>query len=318
MKRLLGVVLSILGVVLLSACTTNESGPDNEAWQINSNTRQTYIYEEVYIGSNHDVDVDWYLKIDDGAYELYKTQTDKIYFRTEVVGNYTFKAIHNDVESNNITIEFKDLFGTTFGQSPLMDRPTRGIDYTLDSKTNKVLVHESQNRRADQYTYFKEIYGTRYIISADIDILAVNGQEPYPKAGLLAAQLNERKILFAFDARADFNNDDVIAVEYTATHGGQWNWPGTIYRLRDINFRTSNGGHVTYKLTVIREDTRFYFFLDGVLIIEKDFPDLTQETVAGTYTMGQSVKYTNYYAYLDDPADDNDAYSLAVRTMLNR
>src|SRR5690554_6957018 len=108
MKRLLGVVLSILGVVLLSACATNESGPDNEAWQINSNTRQTYIYEEVYIGSNHDVDVDWYLKIDDGAYELYKAQTDKIYFRTEVVGNYTFKAIHNDVESNNITIEFKD------------------------------------------------------------------------------------------------------------------------------------------------------------------------------------------------------------------
>ncbi|WP_025725296.1 hypothetical protein [Acholeplasma granularum] len=318
MKKLFKFILILNVILLLSACNNKPNEEIKAAWKIESNVNQTYIYEEVFIGSNHNIDVDWYLKVNDSEFELYQSQKSNVYFKTAVVGTYTFKAVNNDVESNLVTIKYEDLFGDVFGHSPLMERPTRGIDYSKDKGNSKELVHEFQNRTADLYTYFKDIYSTRYIISADIDILSVNGQEPYPKAGLLAAQLNDRKILFAFDARANFDNDDVIVVNHTATHGGTWDWPGTIYRLRDINFRTSTGSHMTYKLTVIREDTMFYFFLDGSLIIQQDFPDLDQETVAGTYTMGQSVKYTNYYAYQDDPNDENDAYSLAVKTMLNR
>lgn len=316
MRKILLMFIMLTTFITLVAC---EETPEQEiSWSISSNAGKTFIYEEIFVSSNLNKKPDWYLKVGDGDFELYSSEQNGIYFQTNETGIYQFKAVQQDIDSNIVTVEFVSPYGHTFGQSPLMERPTRGIDYKGDTAQSKILIHEAQNRTADQYTYFRNIYSTKYIISADIDILGINGQEPYPKAGLLAAQLNERKIMFAFDSRASMDYDDIIVVNHTASHGGTWSWPGTIYRLKNINFRTQNGSHVTYKLTVIREETQFYFFLDGELIMEMNFPDLTQATVAGTYTMGQSVKYTNYYAYQDDPTRSDDAYDLAIETMLNR
>jgi hypothetical protein len=310
-KKSMTFVTMLLLTLILFACQT---GNDVE---IVAHTEQNLVHEYIMIKATEfeGAKYDWFIK-EEGTDEWVlekEAWTNKLYYSAHHQAKYDVKTemfIKGNYQSSNvITIEFIENYGETFGMSPLGNRPSRNVDFTHDVLGDeKYIIHGSANKTQDEFAFFKAIYGTRYVISAQIDILGINGSDPFPKSGLVAAQFSDRLVYFAFDARPTFDYNDVIVVNRSGDDGGKWEWPGTLTTGIDIDFRRIEGQRTKHRLTVIRDLTTFYFLVDDQLVLTKQFPDLTFDTVAGTYTMAQSAIFSNYYAYMDDPDSSNDVY----------
>lgn len=311
MKKLI-FVLTLMMTLAITSCSRGVN------LVIEPHVEENLVYEFImvkptkeYSGATYDwylkEETDWVIQHEDWEQRFYVTSNHEATYEVKTVMLFEGK----EYESKPVEIKFVDRFGFTFGVSPQGNRPSRHLDYSNDlDSIDKTLTHQSINKIEDQYTYFKNISGTRYIISADIDIVSVNGSDPYPKTGLVAARTSDRIILFAFDARPTFDYNDIIIVDRSGDGGGIWHWPGTIIN-REVNFR-KDGERSTHRLTVIRDVTTFYYLFDDEVIHVETREDFTFDTVAGTYTMAQHAIFSNYYGYMDDPNVDNDFYDLAL------
>lgn len=205
------------------------------------------------------------------------------------------------------------------GHSPIGLLATSNIDYSQDTGgPDSKIIHKPANALLHEYAYFKNVHATRYVVSSEIDLIACNGSEPYPKSGLLAAQLNDNMIYFCFDARPTFDFGDVVVVEYTPSDGGTWKWPGIVRNIPGLRFRDNLGNRVKHRLTVVRDVEDFYFLLDGALLTHVKYPGLVQPTLAGTYTMGQHAEFSNFIVHVDDPFDANDDYDRFLNSVLEQ
>lgn len=311
MKGLVFALLSLV-IVTITACGGTKL-------KIAAHVEENLIFEFIMIkptATKFEKELfDWYVKEDEEWVVQKEDWEHRFYLTSNHEATYKIKAVmkkgDKSYESNIVEVSFKDRYGHTFGVSPIGTRPSRHVDYSHDlGETNSYIEHLSVNKIEDQFSYFRNIHGTRYVISADIDIVGVNGSDPYPKTGLIAGQFSDRIIFFAFDSRASFDYNDIIIVNKSGDDGGMWHWPGTILN-REVNFR-KDGERSTHRLTVIRDVQTFYFLFDDEVIHTHVYEDFTFDTIAGTYTMAQNAIFSNYYAHMDDPNVDNDFYDLAL------
>ncbi|HEY8395596.1 MAG TPA: hypothetical protein VIK96_02340 [Bacilli bacterium] len=311
-------ILVIALILLLSACNSSKLS-------IKVSASKALAGETVALIPNfrksENYQITWYEKTADGQWLEKENTSDVLYVRDNFGGIHEFKAVlktgEKQIESEVVTVEFVDTTGKVFGNSPTGILASSNIDFSHDDGSeNAKIIHKAANRIKDEYAFFKEIYSTRYVISAEVDIIGINGSDPYPKTGLLAARLNDRLIYFAFDSRPNFNFGDIVVVENTPTDGGTWKWPGIVNNL-GMAFRDANGNRITHTMTVVRDVETFYFLVDGIVITTKTFTGLTQPTLAGTYTMAQHAEFKNYYAYSDNPDVTDDQYDLILRSVLN-
>lgn len=269
---------------------------------------------------SEDYQIAWYERTEDGWHEI-ETGQDVLYVRDNFGGVHEFKAVlktgGKEIESGTVQVEFVDTTGKVLGHSPTGILASSNVDFSHDDGTPEAkIIHGPANRIRDEYAFFKAIHSNRYAISAEVDIVGINGSDPFPKAGLLAARLNDRLIYFCFDSRPNYDHGDIVIVENTPTDGGTWKWPGIVSNL-GMSFRDDHGNRITHTMTVVRDVETFYFLVDGIVIATKTYPGLTQPTLAGTYTMAQHAEFKNYYAYADDPEADDDQYDLILRSVLN-
>lgn len=267
--------------------------------------------------------ITWYEKDQENGWVEKESYGEVLYLLDNVGGKYEYKAkitsSDKTVESNIVAIEFVDITGKTFGHGSPKFLASTNIDFSIDDGSEQgKIIHQPANRIRNEYAYFKGINHTRYVISADVDIVGVNGSDPFPKSGLLAAQLNDKLLYFAFDARPTFDFGDVVIVECNPSDGGTWKWPGIVNNISGLSFRDETGNRVKHNMTVVRDVEKFYFLLNGNFITEITLSGLTQPTLAGTYTMAQHTEYSNYYAYPDDPVSDNDQYDIILKSVLNQ
>ncbi len=318
-KRFLILIILLASSFLLIACK-------GEKIIISSTANKTIAGETVAIipkiNTDKEYSISWFEKKDDADWLDLENENEILYVIDNYGGKYSYKAVLTTegkvYESNVVDIEMVDMTGATLGHSPIGLLATANIDYSYDTgEAGSKIIHQPANSVLHQYAYFKEVYGIRYAVSVDVDLVSINGSEPYPKSGILAARLNDNMIYFAFDARPTYDFGDLVIVNHTPSDGGTWKWPGIVYNIPGLRFRDGIGNRIKNKLTVVRNVEDFYFLINDKFLTHINYPGLSQPTLAGTYTMGQNTEFSNYFAYVDDPNDTNDQYDSVLKSVLD-
>lgn len=319
-KRLLVLFLLVTSSFLLIGCK-------EEMITITATANKTIAGETVAIVPSINTDkeytLSWFVKEEGNVWVDLEKNTEILYVIDHYGGKYSYKAVltvqGKNYESNVVEVEMVDLTGATLGHSPIGLLATANIDYRFDTgEEGSKIIHKSANALLHQYAFFKEVYDTRYVVSAEVDLVSINGSEPYPKSGLLAARLNDNMIYFCFDARPTFDFGDVVIVEHTPSDGGTWKWPGIVRNIPGLRFRDNIGNRVKHRLTVVRNVEDFYFLLDDKFLTHVKYPGFVQPTLAGTYTMAQHTEFSNFFVYVDDPLSANDDYDQFLKSVLEQ
>jgi hypothetical protein len=239
--------------------------------------------------------------------EYRKTTAAIVVYKCTVAGSFSVRVQltrdGKDYFSNTEAFTVENEGGQSFGASPGGDMPSGNVDFSGDRGETPVLTHRALSKVSDEYAYYKNIGANQFVMTAKIDIRGINGSDPYPKAGFFA-KVGTTYYLIVFDARTDYNYDDVVFVSGSA---GSWGWPGTIFKS-GVSFR-QGAQRVVNELTMIRDAQDFYFLINGNFLGQARVNGLTAASVIGTYTMAQHTVYSEYVAY--DGSDSRYAGALA-------
>jgi len=223
-----------------------------------------------------------------------------------IFSNY-YSYVGTDPQYNTIlqdaVNQMNDIYGYSFGVSPLNDIPTSNINYDGDTETSNTIIHNSSSLMGDEYTYSNSVNSTKTIISADIDIVGINGGDSYPKVGLFN-KIGSTFHYFSFDYRPTYTSDEIV---YASGYSGSWTW-GTVAHYA-YHFRQDTE-RLTVNMTLIRENDDFYVLVDGTLVMKKTISNLGEASVVGTFTMSTNAIYSNLFACNDDETKLDDVYSI--------
>lgn len=232
---------------------------------------------------------------EDGTYRDAKATADTAYaFLCNELGEFSVRAVAkvNDTTytSNVGSFTVKAEGGVMFGTSPEGHKPTINIDFSHDDGTaDAYLEHKGVDNVSNEYAYVKGVMTDQFMFTTTIDLVGINGGEPYPKAGIFARSGNTIYYL-AFDMHVDYSFGDVVLVQCS---GIDWYWPGKPVNFNNISFR--NGSErVTHSLTMVRDGEYFYCAVDGNWFACYKISGFLAETAIGTFTMAQHAIFSEY------------------------
>lgn len=154
-----------------------------------------------------------------------------------------------------------------------------------------------------QAIFFKDVYSSRYSYSVDMKLIGgIN--DVAPTAGVCdmkdAARFNCMRI-----AGNSYIYDKKIIYHLLDLYESPWHdvWYGE--RLTKYNSDTIN-------LRVIKDDTHYYYIINGVYEFCKDIDWLGGKTCPGLYTLGAAVEFSNWQVTDYEGSDKDDAFAELV------
>ncbi|WP_025724395.1 sugar-binding protein [Acholeplasma granularum] len=183
--------------------------------------------------------------------------------------------------------------GSIFGDSNFGMYATTGFDV----KNDNILVQ--QNGGYDQYTFFKNVHGSKYGFSVEISDLNILNGDQYPKVGVIVGQNESELLVFLLDPFVNFDNFYGVLVPRNKVNGewGQWGWNDGIPLPIGFNYQSKN------KISVVRDETFVYIFVNDEFIVKREH-NFTEDTQAGLFTMNMTARYTNATAFNETVIDN--------------
>lgn len=205
-------------------------------------------------------------------------------FTMNMASTFTDLLVFSNAEVNAMIATIEDP-----NYTQVFENPTLGFNVE-----NEAAV--TQSGAQDQYVYYKDISSTRYLATTTILIGSNLNNDQYPKVGMVAGKSPEGEIAFIFDPRPNKDVLDILAVNRPT--GGDWQWPGSIVWLHGLNY----ADEIT--MTVVRDGSTMYYFIDTALVYKVDNILLTSASQPGLLTMNHSASYFDSYATTDDASID--------------
>lgn len=161
---------------------------------------------------------------------------------------------------------------------------------------------------SEEYAFYKGIYAEKFVLTATIEILGTNSNDPYPKVGLFAK--NGKDIYYsAFDPSPRLNGNTITFAIYKSS----WSWDSG--KFVQSPFRDSNNNSVKHSMTLLRDGSIFYVAVDGVYVNKKTISGLNGKSVVGTFTMSQNALFSEYSCFVDESNEFTNALIQAKNTL---
>lgn len=144
-----------------------------------------------------------------------------------------------------------------------------GIDaydgYNFKDYENGVIIQEGGAR---QDLYFNNLTGTQYYLEATFTLDRTVNNDPAPKIGLIGASNSDNKLALMLDPGPKFAKRTILTTEYpqganTWLWSGNNDYKGITYAVNDC-LRQDKDGNQTITMSVVRDGSDFYFFINGV------------------------------------------------------
>ena len=116
--------------------------------------------------------------------------------------------------------------------------------------------------------YFNNLTGTQYYLEATFTLDRTVNNDPAPKIGLICASNSDNKLALMLDPGPAFAKRTILTTEYPQG-ANTWLWPGNndykgiTYAVNDC-LQPDKDGNQTITMSVVRDGTDFYFFINGV------------------------------------------------------
>lgn len=321
--------LSVFTVLCLAACCFTACGGNNAAPQENGDVKITVTVQNpaviqgesnAFIVETENVAegtiISYEMNVNDGGWsEIGKSSRLVLAYRCNEVGTVSVRALcetgGKKYTADPVSFTVTESGGDVFGNSPDGDKSTSGVDLYRDNGDNPVIEHKALVKVSDEFTFFKGVKTTRFVVSADIDIISGNAGDQNPKTGLFC-KAGAEMWYFAFDVKPSMSGKEVVLVNYKSS----WRWPGTVYNVSSMVFR-KDGERVKNKMTLIRDGETFYMLINDVCLGKITAVGFTAESVVGTYTMAQNAVYSGYSCYTGGSDEFNAALENA-KNQLNK
>ncbi len=130
---------------------------------------------------------------------------------------------------------------------------------------NGVIIQEGGAR---QDLYFNNLTGTQYYLEATLTLDRTVNNDTAPKIGMIGASNSDNKLALMLDPGPTFAKRTILTTEYPQG-ANTWLWPanndykGLTYAVHDC-LQQDKDGNQTIKMSVVRDGTDFYFFVNGV------------------------------------------------------
>ena len=151
---------------------------------------------------------------------------------------------------------------------------------------------DTVKKYSDEYAFFKGIYSDRFVLTATIQIIGTNFNDPYPKAGLFA-KVGKDIYYSAFDPSPEYNGNTITFAVYKSS----WTWYNGLFV--NAPFRDANNNSLSHSMTLLRDGPTFYIAVDGVYVSKRVISGLNGNSSVGTFTMSQNALYTAYSCFTD-------------------
>lgn len=183
--------------------------------------------------------------------------------------------------------------GNIFGDSNFGVYATAGFDV----KNDNILVQ--QNGGYDQYTFFKNVHGSKYGFSVEISELDILNDDEYPKVGVIVGQNESELLVFLLDPFVNYDNFYGVLVPRNKSNGewGPWGWNDGIPLPVGFDYDAKN------KLSVVRDEAYVYIFVNDQFIVKREH-NFTDDTQAGLMTMNMTATYTNPLVFNETAVND--------------
>ncbi len=240
------------------------------------------------------------VKQGEGAFQTVATTSERILaYPCEETGSFTVQASVQSgaYATQQLTFSVVEGGGETFGDAVTGELATTGVDLLGDFGDTPSIEHKSLEKISDEYAFVKGVNATQFVLTATVDIVGANFNDPNPKTGLFC-KAGQQMWYFAFDVKPDFSKDEVVFVNYQ----GSWQWPGRVFNAKGLTFRVGER-RIVNKMTLLRDGETFYLLVNDVLLGSVRASGFTQETVVGTYTMAQNAIFSEYSCYVGGTAE---------------
>lgn len=137
--------------------------------------------------------------------------------------------------------------------------------YNFKDYKNGVIIQEGGAR---QDLYFNNLTGTQYYLEATLTLDRTVNNDTAPKIGLIGASNSDNKLALMLDPGPTFAKRTILTTEYPQG-ANTWLWPanndykGLTYAVNDC-LQQDKDGNQTITMSVVRDGTDFYFFINGV------------------------------------------------------
>lgn len=219
---------------------------------------------------------------------------------TEIGGTTNEGRINNNLKFGKNGYINVDVEGAELGNAANGFAKSDGWDLTniLGDKTGEKSVRTTVEH--GQAIFFKGIYSSRYVYSVDMKIHgAIN--DLYPSGGVCdmksATEFNCLRIV-----GEDFLKEDNPSLSYHLLNFYVGGWEDVRYGNRKLNAGETD----KINIKVIKDDTKYYYILNGEYAFSKDIDWLGGKTCPGLYTLGCDAEYTNWQV-TDLEGASNDA-----------
>lgn len=197
---------------------------------------------------------------------------------------HSYHSAHDD-PSSYVTFNHQspgNIEGNVFGDSTYLNvYGTSGFDLSDDDRI-------TQTGGYDQFTFFKDVYQTKYGVSVTIEDLDILNNDPFPKVGLIAGQEENKILVFLLDPFPTFDNFYGLLVPRIKTDNtwDDWQWNAGISLPNGFNYDDEN------RITLLRDETYVYVFVNDIFIVKREH-GFSGPTQPGLFTMNMAATYTD-------------------------
>ena len=199
-------------------------------------------------------------------------------------------SINLDSSYVNNLIQNSTSDGEYLGSSVLGQAATTGFSGSNDRGDHPSTLQTGSEQR---FTYFKDFKGTRYVVETKINVKSILNNDPTPKIGLIAASTATTSTCLMIEPSNLAPNKNPCLVN-GVLGTGDWDWEGMIWYNNAQTGSYIGDSYVT--LSVVRDNTKFYIFLDDNYVATYTNNSWNNvESTAGLITMNISASFFDYF-----------------------
>ena len=222
--------------------------------------------------------------------------------KNPVAAYYISDNIHLSAEGYNALSEH--LRQVVFGQEQVEGyhfgdvegyTTTSGIDLSKDSQENGTV---SVIGGGTQYGYLKDSFSNKQYVEAEFNVSQVLNNDAWPKFGLILHGQSEL-VSFYVDMTTALTSQTVGIVHAPAGQGYDWG-SSAQSAVSGMAFT----GEDTVKLAVVRDGSSVYFYVNDVLVMQKNNALAQENMAAGIFTFNTRMTVSNYQVKTGDAAAD--------------